>query len=1147
MFRNLLVVIAIFFTLSVSAQMPGDTIVVSTFNYGSATRDSVIQFPSTPGLSYEKVLMLYNMRCKNGLISSGAAGQTNVGCGEWDYSCNTYITDSSRIDSLASTRPSYSITNFSGTTYPYINQAYYNLFQFTQVNTVAMVISENQYQLGSGILSVNNALAANQRSGRSQYLFTQAELSAAGVTTGDINGIILDALNSSSVNFLKVRIKHTGLNALNAATPETSGFSETFYANQSFLAGANRLQFHTAFNWDGVSNIIIDLSFTNSTPNAILNLAGTTTPAIYGLYASNGTFINTTGGVSAVAPAAPFSSVNNQITVSFWSRGNSGIGNKATSIIEGVDNSMNRQLNIHHPWDNSNVYFDCGNLGSGYDRINKLATAAEIEGDWNHWAFTKNATTGIMNIYLNGTLWHTGTGKTNPISIDSLIFGANINKGNQYQGDMDELSVWNAELSQTDIQAWMNKEITASHPNYSNLVAYYKLNEGNGINSADASVNALTADFTFVPDWKFTRGDQLSRFFTETTERPNTIFLQGNYTILNTNVNVLDSVVASANIVREYAVVSNAGTFQSDAYNVISTNAYWLASYRYLYDGVTGSLIDSFAVTPTSTLVITNLPYIERSPSKYEIMSFVTPYGINLDLGMTGKTWTFDMTDYLPILKGAKRMSIERGGQWQENMDIKFLFIVGTPPHEVKDITQLWRQPGNSNYNDIITDRYFEPRDVLLDASATSFKIRNTITGHGQEGEFLQRDHTFNIGGGADEFVWTVIKKCGANPVYPQGGTWIYDRCGWCPGMASDLKELDITPYVTPGTVANLDYHMVPTSSPAIGNSNYIVTNQLVSYGPMNFTLDVAVEDIMAPTKKIEYFRGQSICANPKIIIQNTGSTSLTALRIEYWINNNTTRSVYNWSGNLAPMQKEEVSLSNSNLWVNVVSAENEFHVELKNPNGSADQYIHNNFMNSQFVITDVVPSNFIVHHRSNNFASETSYQLTDESGNILLSRSGLANNTNYRDTMNLTYGCYKFLMTDTDEDGISFWANSDGAGLIRFLKGNGTVLKTFNPDFGATVEYNFTIDFPLSYEDLVEMNEVKLYPNPANDQFAIEGIGMEKATVTLSNSIGQVIKVPVSISTGKMIFNTGSLPGGVYIATIVRNGKKSSRKVVVE
>ena len=123
----------------------------------------------------------------------------------------------------------------------------------------------------------------------------------------------------------------------------------------------------------------------------------------------------------------------------------------------------------------------------------------------------------------------------------------------------------------------------------------------------------------------------------------------------------------------------------------------------------------------------------------FQIMSFVTPYGAYLDLGTYGKTWYFDVTDFAPILKGLKRINMTSGGQWQEDMDIKFHFIVGTPPRDVVDIQQIWR-PQSKGYNSILNENSFEPRDVKLNSNAVSYKLRTVITGHGQEGEFISRD-----------------------------------------------------------------------------------------------------------------------------------------------------------------------------------------------------------------------------------------------------------------------------------------------------------------------------------------------------------------------------------------------------------------------
>ena len=60
-----------------------------------------------------------------------------------------------------------------------------------------------------------------------------------------------------------------------------------------------------------------------------------------------------------------------------------------------------REINIHLPWSNGRIYWDAGGVG-GYDRIDQAASANQYEGEWHHWAFTKDVVTETMAIYFNG-------------------------------------------------------------------------------------------------------------------------------------------------------------------------------------------------------------------------------------------------------------------------------------------------------------------------------------------------------------------------------------------------------------------------------------------------------------------------------------------------------------------------------------------------------------------------------------------------------------------------------------------------------------------------------------------------------------------------------------------------------------------------
>lgn len=1130
------------------AQVPGDTIVVNTFNYnmtyGAGIRDTMISFPDIPGVTFEKILMQYNMRCKNGAISTGS--NTNLGCGEWDYSCNTYLHDSSRVDSVHYTQSSHVISGFTGTTFNYSNSPLYDYYQYAlqQVN-LNNIINESQFPLLTGSTGMSEALNAANFSGKSQFIYTAAELINAGFTPGNIDGFLVNAITGGNVNFLKVKIKGTSASVLSNVNLDLVGFTEVYFHHYSFLQGSNRIQFYTPFVWNGVDNLIVEFSFTQGLGGTTVVLEGTTSAPNLSLTANNGYYLNLAGGGHVDVPSTALSTINNEVTVSFWAYGDANLLPANTSIMEGLGPNGERELNIHLPWSDGSIYWDCGNVG-GYDRINKAAAVNEYEGQWNHWAFVKNATTGSMQIYLNGTLWHNGTGKIKPIDIAQFVIGKSATYTNNYKGSIDELSIWDKALSATDIQDWKNISLTNAHPQYAHLVAYYPFDEGNGNTINDQSVNLVDANASSFPIWKSTRGENLNRFFAHTNFRPNITLLKGIYDTTLITLSALDSIQRAPNTIEAFTIVPHAGTLQNDDVLSLGTQQVWEAISQNIYDATTGLLIGSVPVSIDSTITPTLLDYLRRYPMKFELMSFVTPYGINLNLGPNGKTWTFDMTDYMPILKGNKRITMERGGQWQEDMDIKFLFIVGTPYRDVLDIREVWRTESRS-YTSILSNQFFEPIDVPTLPNGNAFKVRTSISGHGQEGEFIPRDHFLNVNGGATEFNWQVWKGCADNPIYPQGGTWIYDRAGWCPGAPTEVKHNDITSFVNPGTPVNLDYGL----STASGTSNYIVSNQLVTYGEINKTLDAAIVEISQPSERVEFTRLNSICHSPKVVLKNEGSTVLTNAKIKYWVNAASTPELFNWTGSLSSGSTEEVVLpSPASLWSAISpSASNTFYAEVVEPNNNTDVYPLNNRYTSTFKIPDVVPSNLIIHFRTNSFPGENYYEILDDQNNVVFSRSNMTANTLYRDTLTLPLGCFTYNVTDTDEDGISFWANNDGTGYTKFQEVGGPTIKNFLGDFGKSIHYNFTVNYPLKYEEINNLPELAVHPNPTHDELNISLRKFDsKVSISIVDNLGKVVKfvnivTEYGVYTGKI--DISDLPNGLYVVAVSDSNKTSHVKII--
>jgi hypothetical protein len=151
-------IICILFIMQGLAQNPGDTIVVQTLDYSSNTRDTIAYFPNDPNLAFEKIILSYNMRCKDGQINT--TGGNNVACGEWDYSCHTYIHDSTRIDSILSKQASHAISSFSGGIYNYSLSPVYNFYQYLQQTAIInSIISEDTTHIGTGTDSLNFVIA----------------------------------------------------------------------------------------------------------------------------------------------------------------------------------------------------------------------------------------------------------------------------------------------------------------------------------------------------------------------------------------------------------------------------------------------------------------------------------------------------------------------------------------------------------------------------------------------------------------------------------------------------------------------------------------------------------------------------------------------------------------------------------------------------------------------------------------------------------------------------------------------------------------------------------------------------------------------------------------------------------------------------
>jgi hypothetical protein len=170
------------------------------------------------------------------------------------------------------------------------------------------------------------------------------------------------------------------------------------------------------------------------------------------------------------------SAITDQITVALWQYGDPAVQPAADYCFDAsrglVNSEQTNILRVHIPHADGSVYFDAGGSHvDGFDRIGKAAAPEEYEGQWNHWAFTKNVTDGTMKIYLNGQLWHSGSGMTEPLSGNTeFAIGSRLDGDEgeyyEYDGQIDDFRIFDKELTQQEIQKLMDN---SSNPLVGNI------------------------------------------------------------------------------------------------------------------------------------------------------------------------------------------------------------------------------------------------------------------------------------------------------------------------------------------------------------------------------------------------------------------------------------------------------------------------------------------------------------------------------------------------------------------------------------------------------------------------------------------------------------------------------------------------------
>ncbi len=1122
--------ISLIYSLSILYADNGDTIVVQTIDYNTpvlpgwnSPRSGTYLFPPD-SISFSKILMSYNLKCDP---------SQSPACGEWDYTTHTKIMEHTGVfDSTLYFYPNYIVNNQSPDSFMMMFTPSFSYIPILEYSNQTM--PTNSAEPGNNLANISIPFNEYSVDGRSQFIYSASELQNAGLQVGDITGMQLNIVSGSvELSHLTFRLSHYNKNVLPVNEFVEDGLVNVYSSNSILSATSSQINFAFPFSWDGSQNIIVDISYAGHN-GAITMGADETNTGESIISGSKDYFLDFKGWDFIDLPKEVFNTVDSAITISFWQYGNSDIQPINSSIFEAIDSLGNRVLNAHLPWSNGKVYWDAG--FDGPDRIFRQASTHEYEGQWNFWTFIKDARSGSMQILLNGNLWFVGSGRTKPIiNIEKFRIGAALTFDGYYAGMIDDFRIWDTILAWDDISNWMYKDIDASHPMYNHLVAYYRFNTGDGVQTIDDSQNNYIGTQFGYPGWKNYQGRSIFRNSMENNSRPHLILENGNYNFSN-----LDSLVVVDTVEQTPVNIILIDPDNPPAH--MDTITRWPSYYdNYVFnDG--GIAIDSTFVQPDEIIYLNEMPYY-GTPFEllipWEIGRFITPYGNNLTLGNDGFTWVYDVTDYVTLLSDSVHIT---AGNFQELLDLEFHMIEGTPPRDVLKLEKIYS--GYWYLSDF--EEKVVPDTVALLANAQSFKVKTRTTGHLFDNptncaEFCNKLQSFDVNGTMIK-EWEIIQECSDNPLYPQGGTWIYDRAGWCPGMKVTEQDIEITPFINNDTVI-LDYN---TQYDQYGT--YSLEAHLFSYGYANFTLDAAVEEIIAPSKLKRYARFNPTASTPIIVISNLGHDTLTSLDITYGPLG--AEKTMSWTGQLPFTKKEEVTLEAFD-WEEWVIGDGNFSVSISNPNGGSDENNINDSYYSQYELPVVYPSTIVIHLKTNKAAYQNSYEILSNTGTQLFVKDDFENQTLYIDTLTFLNGCYDFYLHDTGDNGIAFWANNEGSGSLKFYDINGNMLKNFNGDFGDRIYQSFYADMYLDIAPNPSQNiAFDIIPNPNNGNFIISYAleNESEANIIIYNSTGQIIHRSNNQNAinNKIEMSLGFLPDGIYTCSMVSRNETISKKFII-
>lgn len=199
-----------------------------------------------------------------------------------------------------------------------------------------------------------------------------------------------------------------------------------------------------------------------------------------------------------------------------------------------------------------------------------------------------------------------------------------------------------------------------------------------------------------------------------------------------------------------------------------------------------------------------------------------------------------------------------------------------------------------------------------------------------------------------------------------------------------------------------------------------------------------------------------------------------------------------------------------------------------------------------------------VVHIRTDNYPSEISWNILDESGEVAYSggpyQPGNADqwggggpdaNTVKIHEVNLPEGeqCFSIELLDDFGDGWGLSASNHTPGIDVFYDGN-LIFTEDVGNFGDILVFNNVLKHLVSMSvDDFKLTNIEIYPNPSNGNFTIQT--QENFDISVYTVQGKKIFYQKNMNRQSQL--SLNQPAGIYLAEIISNGKKTTQKLIIK